>query len=399
MAWGEVNVENQRKLFCLSVLDSLLSLAEACRQFQISRPTGYEWLGRYKKDGEQGLKNLSSARKTQPNTTPPDIVEQVIAFKRANKQWGPKKLGPKLKEKYPLVNWPSTTTIGKILSNNGLTEDKKTRKRLAANPSGLTESEKSNDVWCMDFKGWSITKDGYKFDPFTLSDHHSRYLLRSLKLNKNDADHVWALLDIVFREYGLPYYLRSDNGPPFATCSPGRLSALSIKLVKAGVMPEWIEPGKPQQNGRHERMHLTMEQEGFSTKTLVLEEQKMKLKEFQHYYNFERPHEALGQKTPGSIYKPSNRTWTGRFEPIEYSDEYKRGKVRSCGRISWKGTGIYIGRVFEGEYLGIKEGENGLEVYFGPIYLGILRDNELKVERMQTRKKPRGINEFQKQES
>ncbi len=240
----------------------------------------------------------------------------------------------------------------------------------------------------MDFKGWYLTTDHYKFDPFTLSDHHSRYLIRCLKLDLNNSEHVWATLDIAFREYGLPKIIRSDNGPPFATCSAGRLSPLSVKLIKAGVMPEWIEPGKPQQNGRHERMHLTMEQEGFYRGALNLKEQAKKLEEFQLYYNFERPHEAIGQKTPGSLYVASNQVWTGKLMPVEYSKEYRVGKVKSCGKMSWKGKEIYIGRVLAGEQLGLKESEEGFKVYYGPLLLGeLINGKDLEIERRQTRKK------------
>jgi transposase InsO family protein len=365
-----------------------LTHSEACRQFEISRPTGYEWLERYKQEGETGLRNRSSARKTQNNQTSEEIKKRILNIKYEFPTWGPKKIIVKLNERYPAINWPGTTTLGNILKANGLVKSRKTRRRLPVNTSPLTSSEGSNDIWCMDFKGWILTNDRHKFDPFTLTDHYSRYILRCLKLDFNDTNHVWAILDMAFREYGLPKIIRSDNGPPFATCCPGRLSPLSIKLIKAGVMPEWIEPGKPYQNGRHERMHLTMENESFYPETLDLQEQIMKLIEFQLYYNFERPHEALGQKTPGSIYVPSNRIWTGKLQPIEYSKEYIVRKVRSCGNICWKQHDIYTSRFLQVEYLGIKEDDNGFGVYFGPIYLGSLKnEKELEVTRREIRKK------------
>jgi transposase InsO family protein len=302
--------------------------------------------------------------------------------------FGAKKIYVKLKERNSFIDWPGTTTIDKILSENGLTKKRKLRRRLPAITSSLSNAEEANDVWCMDFKGWSVTTDHHKFDPFTLTDQYSRYLLKALKLDFNTLEHVWALLDIAFREYGLPLTIRSDNGPPFATCAPGRFSLLAIRLVKAGVMPEWIEPGKPQQNGRHERMHLTMKQECISLE-LTKEEQVNRLKRFQEFYNFERPHEAIGQKTPGSLYVPSKRIWNGRLQPFEYSSDYKvSAKVGTCGKVQWKGETIYISRVFTGERLGIKEGENGLEVYFGPYFLATIKNgNELEVIRRSTRRK------------
>lgn len=385
MAWGEVKVEKQRKLFCELILNKELNIAEACRKFGVSRPTGYEWVNRYRIEGNSGLKNRSSARLTQNHQTSSEIEEQILTLKHKYSTWGPKKLLAKLQESNPYIEYPGTTTIGNILSRNGLTIKRKLRRRLAEKTSPLTIAKGANDVWCMDFKGWKLTGNSHKFDPFTLTDHYSRYILRNLKLDINNTEHVWAVLDVAFREYGLPLFLRSDNGPPFASCAPGRFSTLAVKLVKAGVMPEWIEPGKPQQNGRHERMHLTMEQEGILT-GIDLEEQIQYSEKFREYFNFERPHEALGQKTPGSIYVPSTRQWSGRLRQMEYSSEYQIGKVRSCGKMAWKTKQIYISPVFAGELLGIKEETTGQEIYFGPYLLGkLIKDNELEV----IRRKPR----------
>jgi putative transposase len=387
MAWGETKVEKQRKLFCLAILNKELSHSEASRQFCISRNKGYVWLDRYKKHGDEGLKDQSRARKTQDHETPSNIINQIIDLKCRYPTWGAKKLHPLLIEKDPTENWPGTTTISKILKKHGLTKSRKLRIRLPVKSSSLTQAEQPNAVWCMDFKGWALTKDNYKFDPFTLMDQNTRYLLRSLKLDSNNTEHVWSVLDIAFREYGLPHYIRSDNGPPFATCAPGRFSKLSVKILKAGVIPEWIEPGNPQQNGRLERMHLTMENEGFDN-VLNLKEQSEKLDDFRKYYNYERPHEALGQRTPGSLYVASTRTWNGRLQTIEYSNDYRTVKVRSCGKASWRGRDIYISGVFAGELLGIKEGENGVEVYFGPFLLGtITKDYQLEVKRREVRKR------------
>jgi putative transposase len=387
MAWKELKVVDQRKLFCEAILNDKLNVSEACRQFEISRPTGYLWLNRYQTEGVKGLENLSSARLTQNNQTSREILKQILELKHRYPTWGPKKIHAKLKNDNPLTNYPGTTAIGNILSRNGLTIKRKLRRRLAENTSPLTIAEGSNDVWCMDFKGWSLTKDSHKFDPFTLTDQFSRYILRNLKLEVNNTEHVWALLCIAFREYGLPLILRSDNGPPFASTAPGRFSTLSVRLVKAGVRPEWIEPGKPQQNGQHERMHLTMKKEGILTE-LLLEDQIRHLEKFQEYFNFERPHEALGQKTPGSIYVPSIREWNGRLQAMEYSSEYQLGKVRSCGKMAWKSSQIYISPIFHGEVLGIKEGKEGLEVYFGPYLLGrLINGTDLEVKRRAGRQK------------
>ncbi len=206
-----------------------------------------------------------------------------------------------------------------------------------------------------------------------MTDGATRYLIRCLRLNRNDADHVWAVLDSAFREYGLPLFLRSDNGPPFGSCGAGRLTSLSIKLIKAGVIPEWIDPGKPQQNGRHERMHLTLKTEATTPPENTLELQGMKFKEFKNYFNFIRPHEALDQKTPGSMYIPSQRIWNGKFKSPEYPSGYVVRQVRNCGRIRWKGELPYVGQMLYREPIGLQEQDNGIwKVYYGPIILGYI---------------------------
>jgi putative transposase len=388
MAWGEVKVMEQRKSFIKDFQEEKLSFAEICRRYEISRKTGYKWVNRYQKDSLNGLENLSRAPKTQPGATNDNLVKQILALKHLRKNWGPKKILVELEKITPHVEWPSATTIGNILDKHGLVIRRKYRKKFPKATSPLIDGEHSNDVWCMDFKGWSTTKDGLKFDPFTLTDKRTRFLLRCLKLDENDTEHVWAVLEQAFREHGLPLYLRSDNGPPFAANTAGRLSRISVKLIKAGVTPQWIDPGKPQQNGQHERMHRTMKEEGIIPYLLTLDEQKMKLREFKDYYNFQRPHEAIGQKCPGDIYGPSPRIWSGKLNPIEYTGDYKVGKVRSGGKMCWKGVDVFISRCLEGEYVGIKENEESkLEVYFGPIILGTLVNHELTFERNPSRKK------------
>lgn len=390
MKWRVNKVEYQRELFCQAILTGKLNMSEACRQFQISRPTGYLWLDRYVKEGPSGLINLNSARHNQPNKTSQDKEDLIILLKSEFSSYGPKKIYAKLVERFPDEDWPKTTTICNLLKKNGLVKSRRIKRRLAQYNKNLQSSEGPNDIWCMDFKGWYMTKDHVKFDPFTITDHETRYLIRCNKLNVNDSEHVWATLEMAFREYGLPLYIRSDNGPPFASTCPGRLTKLAIKLIKAGVTPEWIEPGKPQENGRHERMHLTMEQEGFVPGSSLKNQLKI-LQKFIEYYNFERPHEALGQRTPGSLYVSSQRIWNGRFNEIEYPNEYHILKVKSCGKASWKGGEIYVSRVLEGENIGIIEGENGLEMYYANIFLGTLTKDlkvivKRRVDRIRTKK-------------
>lgn len=389
MAWGVKQVEEIRKQFIDEYFKGNLKLSVLCRQYEISRPTAYKWIERYKKDDLTSLSNVSTAPNTQANATKEDLVMQILLLRIQYPQWGANKIRGWFVENYPSTMWPSTTTMDNLFKKNGLVVPRKLRKRIPIKTAPLSSSEELNHTWCIDFKGWWLTRDNIKCDPITLTDSYSRYLIRCTKLFNNTSGMVWGMLQAAFYEYGLPLFLRHDNGPPFATTGAGRLSPLSIKLIKAGVTPEWIEPGQPQQNGRHERMHLTLKKEGVFP-NLTLEEQLIKICEFQEYYNFERPHEALNQKTPGSLYLPSNRIWAGKLRSPEYENEYQIGWVKSCGKMSWKGKEIYIGRTLSNEEIGLKVNDKGnLTAYFGPIFLGEIIDNEINIERNKDRKRKR----------
>lgn len=381
MAWGEAKVEDKRKEFIYKFEEKIHSFTGLCRQYEISRPTGYKWVERFKEEGLEGLHDKSRAPSHQAFKTDDILVQQIIGLRIQQPTWGPKKVLGYLKRHYPNTAWPSTTTIGNIFDRNGLTVCRKYRRRVPARTVPLAHCQQPNDVWCADFKGWFLTSDGQKCEPFTLTDACSRFLIRCKKLDFNRGEYVWGVLDAAFREWGLPLYLRHDNGPPFATCAPGRLSQLSVKLVKAGVMPEWIEPGKPQQNGRHERMHLTLKNEAATPPADNLDLQQIRFEEFQDYYNFTRPHEALNQDTPGNVYRPSIRTWDGCLRSPEYSTEYEVRKVMKCGCISRRGKHLFISEILYREHVGIIEQEDGIfRVEYGPIILGTIdQSNTFKV--------------------
>lgn len=381
MAWKEIKVYEQRKKFIIDYLENILTMSELCRQYEITRPIGYKWLERYNNEGFEGLKDRNRAPLNQTNVTDADLISKILHAKFKYYKWGPKKIRAYLMATYQELISPSVTTIGNILDKNGLVNRRKYRKRFPVKTIPLAHAQEVNDVWSVDFKGWWLTKDNYKCAPITLIDNVSRYLIRCVKTRLNDTEHAWAIFDAAFREYGLPNYMRSDNGPPFASIGVGRLSKLAVNLIKAGVIPDWIEPGNPQENGRHERMHGTLQSEGVFP-DLKLEEQQIKFREFQDYYNFERPHEALGQKMPGSVYVPSTRRWNGKLKSPEYPEEHIKGKVKSCGKMSWKGIEIYIGRSLSNEYIGLEKIEGGFRAYYGPIKLGVITNkNEFIIPR------------------
>jgi transposase InsO family protein len=373
MAWRVAKVEENRREFIEQVYRRDKTISDLCIEFQISRKTAYKWMQRYKDCGDEGLKDRSRAPHSQPSKTNESQVQRILEVKHKYPSWGPKKVLAKLEVYYPDEYWPSDTTIGNILDRNGLVNRKKCRRRFPAKSDPLSHCSLPNDVWSVDFKGWFLTKDGIKCDPLTVSDAHSRFILECVKLHSGKEKDVWKILEALFYKYGLPKYLRHDNGPPFATMGVGRLSALSVKIIKAGVIPEWIDPGKPYQNGRHERMHKTLKADGILPFVLTLDEQQMRFRDFLHYYNYERPHEALGQRMPGHIYAPSDRNWNGHFRSPEYDEGYIVKQVRDRGLLSWNGIDIYIGKTLKNERIGIKEDNNGdWGVHFGPVYLGII---------------------------
>ena len=249
---------------------------------------------------------------------------------------------------------------------------RKLRRRSPPSSAPFADCEAANDTWCIDFKGWFLTGDGKRCEPLTLTDAYSRYLLRCQALARTDTDHVWPVLDAAFREFGLPYYLRSDNGSPFASRGAGGLSRLSVKLIKAGVTPERIAPGKPQQNGRHERMHLTLLQEVASPPARNMREQHERLRSFRQFYNEERPHQALDHATPADRYQPSARRFDGVLRKPEYSDDRDVRSVRRNGDIKWQGSTIYISEALVGEPVGLTENGSGWTVSYGPILLGTI---------------------------
>ncbi len=386
MPWKETKVEDKRKMFIKFYLDDEASITSLCREFEVSRKTAYKWIERFKELGDEGLKDQRRARINQTQTDE-ELVQSILSVKNKRLTWGPKKIRGFLCNQTPEKEWPSATTIGTILLKNGFQKTRELRKRLPVRSKPFSACQESNDLWSMDFKGWFRTKEGVKCDPLTLTDAHSRFLLHCSKLPLGTTEYVWDILEKCFYQYGLPTYLRHDNGPPFAACGAGRLSRLSINIIKAGVIPEWIDPGKPYQNGRHERMHRTLKAEAIIPMALTLKEQQLKFSEFQNYFNFERPHESLGQKTPGSIYTYSPREWDGQLKSPEYDTSWQIIRVRGSGQIGWRGDEIFISKALENEHIGLRENQEGeWEAYYGPVYLGVIdQEGKLKYAQRETR--------------
>ena len=377
MVWKETCVMDERMRFVAAHLEGRETMSVLCRQFGISRKTGYKWLRRYRSEGVCGLEDRSRAPHSNPRALDGDVVLAVLAVRHRYPSWGPRKVKAWLEDRRGDVGWPPASSIGNLFDRAGLTRPRKRRRRSPPQSLPFSVCRAPNDVWCVDFKGWFLTGDGIQVDPLTLSDEHSRYLLRCEAVGGTGQVHVWPVFEAAFREFGLPGAVRSDNGPPFASRGTAGLSRLAVKLIKAGVKPERIAPGKPQQNGRHERMHLTLKQDTASPPARSLAEQIARFREFRRIYNHERPHEALGQVPPARLYRVSPRVWDGVLRSPDYPADVAVRRVRGNGEIKWKSKAIFISKALRGEPVGLHLIDDDVWlIKYGPILLGTLKGRD-----------------------
>jgi transposase InsO family protein len=359
MPWKETCHMDQKMQFIVRVLAGEDEMTALCREYGVSRKTGYKWLGRYISEGAAGLAECSHAPLQHGQAHEVAVVQTVLGLRQRWPHWGSKKLRVKLVEHHPELSAPAASTIGEWLRRAGVVGQSRRRRRCPAYTQPFATVSAANDVWCTDFKGWFRTGDGRRCDPFTLTDAHSRYLLRCQAVARPDEENVRPIFEAAFKEHGLPLAIRSDNGPPFASVGVGGLSRLAVWWIKLGIRPERIVAGKPQQNGRHERVHRTLNQETARPPAASLPAQQQRFDAFRTVYNTERPHEALGQQTPTSLYEPSLRPYPDRVEEPHYGDDVAVRRVRSNGQIKWAGELIFVGEALIGEPVGIFETEGG----------------------------------------
>ncbi|HVA80849.1 MAG TPA: IS481 family transposase [Candidatus Binataceae bacterium] len=382
MPWQEVCPMDEKQRFIAALIAGDESVSAICEEFGISRKTGYQLWQRYQAQGAAGLAPRSRAPHVVPWAIPEAVAEAIIALRRAHPSWGPKKLRAKLRERAAAQSWPALSTIGELVRRAGLSQVRKRRRYAPPNVCPLRIAVLPNDVWCIDFKGWFRTGDGARCDPLTVSDAFSRYLLCIKVVAAPGYADCRSALERVFREYGLPRAIRSDNGAPFASVGAAGLSRLSLWWVKLGIAPERIAPGKPEQNGRHERMHRTLKAECANPPAASGAAQQRRFDQFRAEFNQQRPHEALGQTPPAKHYAPAQRSYPARIADPVYPCDYQLRRVRSNGEIKWQGEMVFIGQALIGEVIGLRETDEGdAEVYFGPISLGLLDAITLKLNR------------------
>jgi transposase InsO family protein len=358
----------ERERLVQAYLTGRYSVTELAEMFDVSRKTIHKFIYRYRQLGPEGLSDRSHAATHHPNAIPPEIVTAVLRQKQAHPTWGPLKLSPGPQD--DPETWPAASTRGLILARAGLTRTRKHRRRVPPTQP-FADTQRPNDTWCADFKGWFRTGDGQRCDPFTVTDAYSRMLLCCRILDRPDHAHVRPVMERLFRENGLPQAIRTDNGPPFASTGAGGLSRLAVWWVKLGIHLERIRPGHPQQNGRHERMHLTL-MEVCHPAAASAAAQQQRFEAFLPVFNHQRPHQALGLRPPSALYVPSARAYPSQLEDPVYPEAASIRRVRSNGEIRWQGKLIFLSEALIGEAVGVTEAIEGHVVSFGPICLGLL---------------------------
>src|SRR5450755_4655201 len=329
-------------------------MAVLCREFDVTRKTGYKIFSRYKHCGLEGLTDRSRRPYRQANRLPFQIEQLITQLKREHPSWGAPKIREKLRRRHSGINLPAISTVHAVLDRHGLVSSGR-KKRFKAEGTTLSRPTQPNELWCADYKGEFQLADKRYCYPLTITDCVTRYLLCCDALETTKEMYAFTVFERTFKDFGLPLSIRTDNGVPFASRSAFfGLSKLSVWWLRLGIGIERIKPGNPQQNGRHERMHLTLKKEATKPPARNLLQQQEKFDRFIEYYNDERPHQSLNGRCPGQLYRPSTRPYTGLGE-LEYPFHDRTITVTTCGRICIGKRKINLSAVFAGQNVGIKE--------------------------------------------
>jgi putative transposase len=380
MPWKETCAMDQKIQLIGDYLGKSYNITQLSETYEVSRNTVYKWLKRYKQGGNEGLTAKTAAPLRHPNATSVEIAREIVTLKMKYPSWGPKKVVFWLKQHQPDRCWPAVSTAGHILKQAGLVKTRKRGRKTPAYTQPFQECLGPNLVWSADYKGQFKTGDGQLCYPLTITDNYSRYILGCQALRHPDYIGTRPVFEAIFKKYGLPASIRTDNGAPFASVGLGGLSSLAIWLIKLGIRPERIEKGHPEQNGRHERMHRSLKAATAKPPRGNHREQQKAFNVFIAEFNNERPHEALGMRTPASCHKPSLRLYPEKVPEITYHGNYLVRQVRHNGEIKWKGEKVYVSKVLAGEPVALKpKGEHLWEIRYSTYILGILDELEMRI--------------------
>lgn len=355
-------------------------VSELAAEYGISRKTAYKWMERFAEEGAGGLEDRSRAAYVVANRTPAWIEELVLQVRAKHASWGPKKILRSLNRRHEGLTLPSRSTVAEILKRHGLVASKPRRQREGHPGRPSAEPERANQIWGADFKGQFKTRDGLYCYPFTVSDLFSRYVICCDGHLSTGHEGVRQSLEIAFRENGMPEAMRTDNGPPFASPGLARLTQLSVWLLKLGIRRELIEPGRPTQNGRHERMHRTLKKDATYPPQANLRKQQQAFDDFLRVFNRERAHEAIDMKCPADVYSPSPRPFPEVLPEPEYPSHFEVRRVSRNGGIRWKGQWLNVCHSLIEENVGFEEVEDGIwDAHFMTLRIGRLDEREMRL--------------------
>lgn len=373
MPWQKTPIKLQKNRFIAEWLDQELTITALCERYNISRPTAYSLIKRYQEEGEAAFIERSHCRETHPNQTSDQLVQILLETKQRHLDWGPLTIQAWLKKNKPNFLWPAVSTIGDIFNRHGLVKKRQKRKRVPPHSEPLRTCDAPNKVWSADYKGqFKLKNEQYCF-PLTMTDNYSRFLFCCDGFDRIHEKTAVKSFENVFREYGMPDAIRTDNGYPFAGTAVGGLSRLSIWLLKLDIIPERIKPGCPQENPRHERMHRTLKAGIKINLKSSLGRQQKWFNDFLKEFNEERPHQGLNLKTPADVYIKSNRQYSSTIPEIRYPDNFLIRKVRSNGEVRYFGKKYFVSELLYGEPIGLEMiDDDRAIIYFGRLKLGII---------------------------
>lgn len=361
MPWKESDKMDEKVKFIARMLDGE-KMAPLCREFNISRKTGYQIRDKYLKFGQEAFLEQKRTPYRYANKLPVQIEMMILELKKEYPEWGAPKIREKIIRRHPDVKVPAISTIHAVLDRHGLVKSALRKKRYKAEGTPLVHVQNPNDLWCADYKGEFMLGNKNYCYPLTITDYASRFLLTCEGLSSTSECFAFEVFTNAFKEYGLPLAMRTDNGCPFSSANAlYGLTKLSVWWLRLGIGIERIRPGNPQENGRHERMHLTLKKETTRPPGNNPLEQQEKFDHFIQIFNYERPHQGIEMKYPSEIYKKSERIYKG-IEPIFYPFHDKTIQVTQCGRICEKNLKVNLSRAFAGQEVGIKEVEDGIWV-------------------------------------
>lgn len=380
MPWKECHVMDERLRFVARLLDGE-KMTVLCEEFGISRKTGYKIFQRYQHTGVQGLTDRSRRPYRHANQLPMAVEKTIVRLKKEYPTWGAPKLRERLRQRWPEVTCPAISTVHAVLDRHGLVKRRTRRPRRRLTGTSLSWPATPNRLWCADYKGEFLLGNRRYCYPLTITDFASRFLLACEALSTTQERYAFAVFERAFQEFGLPEAMRTDNGVPFASAHAlDGLSKLAVWWLRLGIGLERIAPGHPEQNGRHERLHLTLKTDATRPASANSLQQQARFDMFVHQYNHERPHQALDMATPASRYQPSPRPYRG-LEELVYPHHDWTAVITTCGRICYQRRKINVSQVFAGQTVGVKQTDDHIWlVTFMDYDLGYFDDETCRLE-------------------